>query len=160
VNALRAARTEVSIANAYFLPGWRIRHELTRAARRGVNVRVMVPGHSDSNAVWHAMRAHYEHLLARGVRIFEFQGPMLHAKAVVVDREWCSVGTYNLDHRSLIHNLEVNLNVLDRELASRLAARFETGLESSREITLADWRRRSAWERLQERFWSSFNYFF
>lgn len=160
VNALRAARREVSIANAYFLPGWRIRRELAHAARRGVNVRVMVPGRSDSDAVWHAMRGQYDYLLARGVRIFEWQGPMMHAKAVAVDREWCSVGTFNLDHRSLVHNLEVNLNVLDRALASDLASRFETGLKGSREITLADWRRRSWAERWQERFWSSFNYFF
>lgn len=160
VNALRAARREVSIANAYFLPGWRIRRELAHAARRGVNVRVMVPGRSDSDAVWHAMRGQYDYLLARGVRIFEWQGPMMHAKAVAVDREWCSVGTFNLDHRSLIHNLEVNLNVLDRTLAADLATRFEAGLAGSREITLAEWRRRSWAERWQERFWASFNYFF
>jgi len=160
VNALRAARREVSIANAYFLPGWRIRRELAHAAKRGVSVRVMVPGHSDSRAVGYAVRAQYDYLLARGVRIFEWQGPMMHAKAVSVDREWCSVGTFNLDHRSLMHSLEVNLNVLDRALASDLAARFETGLEGSREITLADWRRRSWLERFEERLWSSFNYFF
>ena len=160
VNALRAAREEVSIANAYFIPGWRIRRELALAADRGVNVRVMVPGHSDSGAVWHAMRGQYESLLTRGVRIFEWQGPMLHAKAVAVDRTWCSVGTFNLDHRSLRHNLEINLNVLDRALAADLAARFETGLAGSTEITLADWRRRSWTEKLQERFWSLFNYFF
>lgn len=160
VNALRAAREEVSIANAYFIPGWRIRRELARAARRGVCVRVMVPGRSDSNAVWHAMRAQYDGLLSRGVRIFEWQGAMMHAKAVAVDRTWCSVGTFNLDHRSLAHNLEVNLNCLDRTLAADLAARFETGLRGSREITLADWRRRSWVERLQERFWSPFDSLF
>jgi cardiolipin synthase len=160
VNALRAAREEVSIANAYFIPDWRIRRALAHAAARGVAVRVMVPGHSDSNAVWHAMRGQYDFLLARGVRIFEWQGPMLHAKAVVVDRTWCSVGTFNLDHRSLQHNLEVNLNVLDRGLAAELAGRFDAGLAGSREITLDDWRRRSWTERVQERFWSAFDYFF
>ena len=130
------------------------------AARRGVNVRVMVPGRSDSSAVWNAMRAQYDGLLSHGVRIFEWQGPMMHAKAVVVDRVWCSVGTYNLDHRSLRHNLEVNANVLDRALAEELAAQFELGLQGSREITLADWRRRPWTARVQERFWSSFDYFF
>ena len=160
VNALRAAREEVSIANAYFIPDWRIRRALAQAAKRGVRVRIMVPGHSDSNAVWHAMRAQYEYMLANGVRIFEWQGTMLHAKAVVVDRTWCSVGTYNLDHRSLRHNLEVNLNVMDLTLAADLAARFETGLAGSREITHADWRRRPWTERAQERFWSLFGYLF
>ena len=160
-NALRAARAEVSIANAYFLPDWRIRRALARAARRGVDVRVMVPGHSDSAAVWHAMRAPLPtQLLSRGVRIFEWQGPMMHAKAVVVDRLWASVGTFNLDHRSLQHNLEVNLNVLDRAFAAELADQFNLGLKGSREITLADWRRRPWLERVRERFWVSFDYFF
>jgi len=160
VNALLAAREQVSIANAYFIPDWRIRRALAQAARRGVDVRVMVPGRSDSGAVWHAMRARYDSLLARGVRVFEWQGPMMHAKAVVVDRLWASVGTYNLDHRSLQHNLEVNLNVLDRAFAEELASQFELGLKGSREITLADWRRRPPLERLKERLWVSFDYFF
>ncbi|MBI3565634.1 MAG: cardiolipin synthase ClsB [Elusimicrobia bacterium] len=160
LNALRAARTEVSIANAYFIPGWRIRRALAQAARRGVNVRVLVPGTSDSASVWYAMRAKYEYLLARGVRIYEWQGPMMHAKAVAVDRQWCSVGTYNLDHRSLMFNLEVNLNVLDRTLAEELSTQFERGLAGSREITPADWRRRPWTERWAESWWSSFDYFF
>jgi cardiolipin synthase len=160
VNALRAAREEVSIANAYFIPGLRIRRALARAAARGVNVRVMVPGRSDSAAVWNAMRAQYDGLLSRGVRIFEWQGPMMHAKAVVVDRVWCSIGTFNLDHRSLQHNLEVNANVLDRALADELAGNFELGLKGSREITLGDWRRRPWTDRVRERLCESFDYFF
>jgi len=160
VNALIAAREEVSIASAYFLPDWRIRRALAHAARRGVDVRVMVPGRSDSSAVWHAMRARYDALLSRGVRIFEWQGPMMHAKAVVVDRQWASVGTFNLDHRSLRHNLEVNVNVLDRAFAAELAAQFELGLKGSREVALADWRRRAWLDRVRERFWLSFDYFF
>ncbi|MDE2490204.1 MAG: cardiolipin synthase ClsB [Elusimicrobia bacterium] len=159
-NALRAAREEVSIANAYFLPGWRIRRELTRAARRGVSVRVLVPGVSDIPSIAWAMRAKYGALLSRGVRIFEWQGTMMHAKAVVVDRLWCSVGTANLDHRSLRFNLEANLNVLDRGFASELAERFELGLQGSREVTFDHWRRRPWPERLLEGFWGSFDSFF
>ncbi|MDT1047262.1 phospholipase D-like domain-containing protein, partial [Pseudomonas aeruginosa] len=71
----------------------------------------------------YAMRASYDQLLSRGVRIFEWQGPMMHAKAVVVDREWASVGTYNLDHRSLAHNLEVNRTILDRPFAADAVGR-------------------------------------
>jgi len=160
LNALRAARERVYIANAYFIPGWRIRRALAHAARRGVDVRVLVPGTSDSRSVWYAMRAKYDYLLARGVRVYEWQGPMLHAKAVAVDERWCSVGTFNLDHRSLMFNLEVNLNVLDRPLARALTEQFERGLAGSREITLGAWRRRSLPERLLERWWSSFEYFF
>ncbi len=160
VNALHAAETEVSIANSYFMPDWRVRRSLAHAARRGVSVRVLVPGSLDSNAVWHAMRSTYDSLLTRGVRLFEWMGPMLHAKAVVVDRHWCAIGSYNLDHRSLQHNLEVNLHVLDRAFAGELAALFERGVAGAREITLADWRRRSWTDRALEQFWASFEYFF
>ena len=160
VNALRAAKTEVAIANSYFVPDWRIRRSLTRAARRGVSVRVLVPGKSDIRSVWYAMRATYGSLLTRGVRIFEWQGPMMHAKAVVVDREWCAVGSYNLDHRSLQHNLEANLQTLDASFAAELMTNFEAGVAGAKEITWADWRRRSWTERALEQFFSSFEYFF
>jgi cardiolipin synthase len=85
---------------------------------------------------------------------------MLHAKAVLVDRRWCSIGTFNLDHRSLAHNLEVNLNILDDTFAQDLSVRFERGLEGSKQITLADWRKRRWSQKLLEKFWASFDYFF
>ena len=160
VNALRAARREVSIANSYFMPDWRIRRALAGAARRGVRVRVLVPGRLDSEPVLHAMRETYGSLLSRGVRLFEWQGPMLHAKAVVVDRLWCAIGSYNLDHRSLRHNLEANLHVLDADFAGQLSALFDRGLAGARELTLTDWRRRPWSGRLLEQFWASFEYFF
>ena len=160
VNALRAAQTEVCIANPYFMPDWRIRRALAHAVRRGVSVRILVPGSLDSDAVWYAGRSTYGSLLSRGVRLYEWMGPMLHAKAVAVDRHWCAIGSYNLDHRSLQHNLEVNLHVLDRRFASELADLFDLGVAGGREITLADWRRRSWRERFLEQFWASFEYFF
>ncbi len=160
VNALRAAKTDVAIANSYYIPDWRIRRSLAQAVRRGVSVRVLVPGRSDIRSVWHSMRAHYDSLLTRGVRVFEWQGPMMHAKAVVVDGLWCAVGSYNLDHRSLRHNLEVNLQTCDADFAAELKSRFELGVAGAREITLVDWRRRPWMERLLEKFWSSFDYFF
>ena len=160
VNALRAARSEVSIANSYFIPDWRIRRSLAQAVRRGVAVRVLVPGRSDIRSAWYAMRATYRSLLTRGVRIFEWQGPMMHAKAVVVDGKWCAVGSYNLDHRSLQHNLEVNLQTTDAPFAAELKQSFDLGLAGAREITLDAWKRRSWAERGLEQFFSSFEYFF
>ncbi|MBI4371382.1 MAG: cardiolipin synthase B [Elusimicrobia bacterium] len=159
VAALRAAREEVFIANSYFVPGWRIRSALAQAAARGVDARVLVPGKPDVRAAWHAMRSRYDDLLSRGVRVFEWQGAMLHAKAVVVDGLWSAVGSYNLDHRSLQHNLEVNLHSLDRAFAAELRARFERSLQGAREITLQDWRRRPWADRLLERVCASFDYF-
>ena len=159
-NALRAARREVCIANSYFIPDWRVRRSLAQAVKRGVSVRVLVPGQSDIRSAWHAMRATYSSLLSRGVRIFEWQGPMMHAKAAVVDRRWCAVGSYNLDHRSLRHNLEINLHAVDEALAAQLAEAFERGVAGAREITHEQWRRRPWTDRVLEDFWSSFEYFF
>ncbi len=160
VNALRAAKTDVAIANSYFIPDWRVRRSLAQAARRGVSVRVLVPGRSDISSVWYAMRATYAPLLAHGVRIFEWQGPMMHAKAVVVDGKWCAVGSYNLDHRSLQHNLEANLQTLDPGFAADLKTSFALGLAGAREVTLEGWNRRSWAERGLEQFFASFDYFF
>lgn len=160
VNALSASQSEVSIANSYFIPDWRIRRSLALAVRRGVSVRILVPGHSDIRSVWYAMRATYASLLSRGVRIFEWQGSMMHAKAVVVDGKWCAVGSYNLDHRSLQHNLEANLQTTDGPFAAELRQRFEFGLTGAREITLKEWKGRSWTERGLEQFFSSFEYFF
>ncbi len=160
VNALRAAKSEVAIANSYFIPDWRIRRALAQAVKRGVTVRVLVPGRSDIASAWYAMRATYTSLLTRGVRIFEWQGEMMHAKAVVVDGRWCAVGSYNLDHRSLRHNLEANLHAIDDAFAAELLAAFRRGLDGAHEITPAEWARRPALDRALERFFSSFDYFF
>lgn len=160
VNALRAAKTEVAIANSYFIPDWRIRRSLAQAVKRGVDVRVLVPGRSDIASVWYAMRSTYSSLLTRGVRIFEWQGPMMHAKAVVVDRKWCAVGSYNLDRRSLMHNLEANLHAVDEDFAADLLAAFDAGLAGAREIDAAQWPKRSLVEKSLERFFSSFDSIF
>ncbi|MBI4385792.1 MAG: cardiolipin synthase [Elusimicrobia bacterium] len=149
--AVRRARRYVSIANPYFIPDRAIRRVLFRAGGRGVRVRVLVPGHSDVPAVSYASRHRYEDLLRHGVRIFEWPGPVLHSKTVVVDGIWSAVGSYNMDHRSWLHNLEVNLHVLDRDFAQKLQEGFERDILASREINLPQWRRRPWEEKLLER---------
>ena len=160
LNALRAARREVCLTNAYFLPDRGIRRALIAAARRGVEVKVLVQGLSDAPSVWRAGRHFYDQLLSSGVRLFEWPGPMLHAKTGVADGLWCTVGSYNMDHRSLRHNLEVNLHILDHELAAQMRARFERDLSRAKELKLEEWRRRPWTHKLGERFWSRFRYFF
>jgi cardiolipin synthase len=160
LDALRAARREVCIANAYFIPDRGIRKALAAAARRGVSVRILVQGCSDHPGVWQAGRRTYDELLRRGVRLFEWQGAVMHSKAAVVDGVWCSIGSYNLDHRSLLHNLEVTLNTLDCGLAAKVKARFEADLRGSRELTLPEWRLRPWLDKLREEFWYQFRYFF
>ena len=160
LRALRSAQKEVLIANAYFLPGLPIRSALAAAARRGVSVNILVQGRSDIPSVWRASRALYDRLLRRGVRLFAWPGPILHEKTAVVDGLWSAVGSYNMDHRSLLHNLEVNLHVLDAEFAAVLSAWIKEGIAQSPEITLEDWRRRPWGEKLLERALYQFRYFF
>ncbi len=160
LNALRAAQKEVLIANAYFVPDFRTRHALAAAVRRGVSVRLLVPGHSDILSVWLAGRYEFAGLLRRGVRIHQWQGPMLHEKTAVIDGTWCTVGSYNLDHISLLRNLEVNLHILDKGFAESMKERFEADAAASAEIRLEEWLRRPLSEKALERFFHTFSYFF
>lgn len=150
VSRVYAAKKSVYIANSYFVPDGTVRRALTRAARRGVDVRVIVPAHSDVEAVRYAGRAQYEKLLKAGVRIYEWQEGMFHAKTAAIDEAWCTTGTFNFDYMSLRNNLEVNASVLDAELSAQVVASFRDDLKSSREVELEDVMARSLSDRLVE----------
>jgi cardiolipin synthase A/B len=160
LTAIKAAQKRVTVANAYFVPDIRTSRALALAARRGVDVRLIVQGASDVPEVWAAGRFQYDYLLSRGVRIFEWQGPIMHAKAAVVDGQWCTIGSYNLDHRSLLSNLEVNLHVVDADFSARLSRRLDEDAASSTELKLETWRRRPFMEKAREVFWYQFRHLF
>jgi cardiolipin synthase A/B len=145
-----AAKKTVFISNSYFVPDASVRRALIRAAKRGVDVRVIVPAHSDVEAVKYAGRAQYEKLLVAGVRIYEWQDGMFHAKTAVIDGEWCTTGTFNFDYLSLHYNLEVNASVLDTELSAEVERSFREDLNGSREVQLRDVQLRSLSDRLIE----------
>jgi cardiolipin synthase len=146
-----AARERLYIANAYFVPDDDFRAMLIDAARRGVDVRVLVPSaETDVPIVRLAARARYLELLHGGVRIWEYRPTMMHAKTLVADGLWSLVGTLNIDNRSLALNDEVTLVALDPGLGSALEAAFLTDLEHSTEILAADFERRGTWQRLKE----------
>lgn len=147
---LYAAKRTAYIANSYFVPDGFIRRALMRAAKRGVDVRVIVPAHSDVEAVKFAGRAQYSKLLEAGVRIFEWQDGMFHSKTAVIDGKWCTTGTFNFDYMSLRQNLEVNASVLDAGLASDVERSFCDDLRRTREVELADLQFRSLSDRLLE----------
>lgn len=145
-----AAKKTVYISNSYFVPDGSVRRALVRAAKRGVDVRVIVPANSDVEAVKYAGRAQYEKLLRAGVRIYEWQDGMFHAKTAVIDGEWCTTGTFNFDYMSLHYNLEVNASVLDTELSAEFERSFMEDVRGSREVHLKDVLLRSLSERLVE----------
>ncbi len=142
------ARRRLWICNSYFIPDPRLRAAVVDRARRGVDVRVLVPGnHTDAVPVQLAGRSYYEELLAAGVRIFEYLPAMMHAKTVVADEAWSVVGSANMDERSMELNEENIIGIADEAFATAIAAGLEEDFTRSREVTLVEWRRRPAWQR-------------
>lgn len=148
-NLYRAER-RVWIANSYFVPDRMVVRALKRAARRGADVRVLVPGVSDVEIVRHASRAVWGGLMRHGVRVFEWQRNMLHAKTAVIDGRWSTIGTFNMDARSLRSNLEVNVAVSDEGFAAVMEQSFERDLEVSREVDSREFLFRPLGDRLLE----------
>ncbi len=148
--ALEAARTRVWLASGYFVPMPGELRALCDAARRGVDVRLVVPGVSDVMGAVHAARATYGKLIRAGVRVHELRHAVLHAKVSTVDGVWTSIGSSNLDRRSAVLNNEVDAVVLGRETAAATEAMMRAWFEAGTEITLAEWRGRSLHERVGE----------
>ena len=146
-----SAMKSIYISNAYFVPDRDTTRALEGAVRRGVDVRVIVPGeHVDVPIVREASRWHYELLLARGIRIFEYQPTMMHAKTMVVDGIWSTIGSSNFDDRSFRLNDEVNVNIYDEGVAQQMEAMFFDDLKASDEITGHKWIKRPRWSRVKE----------
>jgi cardiolipin synthase len=134
ISNIYRASDKIWITNSYFVPSSVISRALIRAARRGVDVRVLLPGKSDVEVVRLASRAMYDKLMDAGVRIFEWTANVLHAKTAVIDGRWSTIGTLNLDYRSIRGNLEVNASVLDEGFGALLERSFLRDLDSSVEI--------------------------
>ncbi len=145
------ARKRVWICNSYFIPDDRLRGAVIDRAKGGVDVRILVPGnHTDAVPVQAAGRSYYEELLSAGVRIFEFQPSMMHAKTAVVDSAWSVVGSANLDERSMELNEENVLGIADRDFALAIEAGVTEDFARSREILLEEWQKRSMFRRGME----------
>jgi cardiolipin synthase len=143
------AVSDIDISTPYFLPDRALRRSLSAAARRGVRVRVIVPGPvTDQRFVRLASRRLYGELLDNGVHIHEYRPSMTHVKALLVDGTWALIGTTNVDNRSFEHNDEVNVAFRDRAVHARLRRDFESDLAASDEITLDSWKRRPWLEKL------------
>jgi cardiolipin synthase len=130
------ARVRIWITDAYFVAPRPVSEALAAAAQQGVDVRILVPAHSNWPLVHSISRGGYRFLLENGVRVFEWEGPMMHAKTAVVDGVWCRVGSSNLNNASLMGNWEIDVCVLDGSLAGQLEGLFLADLASSREIVL------------------------
>jgi cardiolipin synthase len=155
LHAIRESGRLVYLANPYFVPDRGILRALQQAARRGVSVRLLVPARSDSRILDIAARATFGPLLSAGVRIW-LSTAVIHTKALVVDDDFVSIGSYNFDHRSLAYNLEVVVNVIDPHYCAEAKQMLEDDMEINTELTLATYERRSWLARLLERLAYSF----
>jgi cardiolipin synthase A/B len=150
LSAIRSAEKSIWISAAYFVPTADEKHDLIAAARRGVDVRLMLPGNSDESMAHAVGRSNYGDLLEAGVHIFEEQDGMLHSKWATIDGVWSVVGSSNFDHRSILFNDEVDAVVLGRDTAQQLEALFQRQIANARPITLEKWNERPIGERFRE----------
>ena len=152
--AIVSAKRSILLEAAYFIPDDLASEALIEARRRGVEIRIIVPGkYNDAKVTRNASRNTWGPLLDAGVHIFEYQPTMFHCKVMVVDGLFTSVGSTNFDDRSFRLNDEASLNVFDADVATQQAKIFEDDIAQSKEYTLADWTARSWWQRLSE--WAS-----
>ena len=148
--AVRAAVHRAWLSSGYFVPPHQEREDLAKAARRGVDLRLVVPSHADVHDAVYAGRAAYGDLLEAGGRIYEVRNAVLHSKIAVVDGVWTAIGSSNLDRRSVVFNNEVDAIVLGTETASQVQALLERDMANSVPISLQEWQRRPFDERVHE----------
>jgi cardiolipin synthase len=146
--SLVAAKETIDLSMAYFIPDPLAMDHIVAAIKRGVRVRILLPGsHTDSRLVRAASRSYWGRILEAGGEIYEYQPTMFHCKVLVVDGLWVSAGSTNFDTRSFRLNDEANLNVYDREVARRQVEQFDKDVQSARRITLEEWRGRPLLEK-------------
>jgi len=148
---LSGAQKTMYITNSYFVPDDDFRRLLKRAVQRGVDVRVLsVSSKTDVKTTWYAGRYRYEELLRDGIKIYEYQPTMIHAKTIVVDGVWSTIGSMNFDNRSMAFNDESNLVVLDSAFGAQMDSVFFDDLRYSKQINLKEFKRRSVWTKMLE----------
>lgn len=152
VSAITFAEHSVHMTNSYFIPDDQIVKALTDAAERGVDVKIILPGITDSQLALYAQRYHYSELLKSGVKLYERSTSLLHAKTAVVDKVWSTVGSTNMDFMSLLNNDEVNAVILSREFAIEMEKMFARDLAESDQIQWEKWKERTFFQRIKEWF--------
>jgi cardiolipin synthase A/B len=153
LSAVTFAAKSIDLTMAYFSPDSQLEDALRAAARRGVKVRLLLPGLSDFGGIVQAGRAHYSRLLKDGISIFEERRALLHAKTLTIDGIWSTVGSANWDWLSFARNDELNIVVIDQGFAGEMRALFDDDLAQATPIEADDWKKRPFGQKLRERFW-------
>ena len=147
LHVIKAARHFVRIENAYFLPDRGLRRALIRAVQRGVDVQVIVPGHSDIRLVEWASLYVLRRLARRGIKVWSWRGAMMHAKTATVDGVWSTIGSYNFDSQSRFNNLEVTVEILDSTVGEQLVKVFDSNVPNCQPYDEAAWKRLPWWKK-------------
>ena len=150
LEAINRASKNIWITQAYFLPDWDFAEALQNAARRGVDVRILLPHKSNHVVVDWISRGYYSQMLDAGVRIFRFKDAMVHAKTSTIDGNWSTVGTANVDRLSLQGNYEINVEVIDESMATVLEEIFVRDESNSLELTSQEWEARDLHRKFTE----------
>ncbi|MBH1971907.1 cardiolipin synthase [Moraxellaceae bacterium AER2_44_116] len=150
ISAINSAETQICLTNAYFVPDVQLLAALKEAVLRGVDVKLLLPDKSDSMLVFYASRSYYDELLKANIKIYERKNALLHAKTVLIDGVWSTIGSTNLDWRSFLNNQEINAVILGQGFGTQMQTLFEKDLQSSELITRKVWRKRSISTRLKE----------
>jgi cardiolipin synthase len=148
--AITHASKRIWITQAYFAPPAELKQALTDAVKRGVDVRVVVPGFTDSKLILYAAHGEYDKLLESGVRIIERQDALVHAKTALIDNGLVIIGSANLDYRSFLHNNEVTAVIIGEDISRTMAALYVSDMQRGKELTLEAWRDRPALNRVKE----------
>ncbi len=158
LSAITFASESIHLTNAYFVPDRQTVQALTDAAKRGVDVKIILPSKSDCVPALYAGHFHYSQLLRSGVKLYERHSAVLHAKTAVIDGVWSSVGSTNMDLWSFLRNDEVNAVILGPDFAGQMEAMFQRDLDDCEAISMEKWERRSLGERIKELFSRSIGY--
>lgn len=152
IQAIKNAERNIYIANAYFVPDRGIMRALKNARKRGVEIFLILPHKSDVLPVKYASNSLYSKFLRWGIRIFEWQGTVLHAKTAVVDGLWSTIGSFNIDRRSITHNLELNVAIMDEQFGKEMQKMFLEDIKNCKEINKEEWKKRPLKQKLLEKF--------
>ncbi|MFZ2197277.1 MAG: phospholipase D-like domain-containing protein, partial [Thermodesulfovibrionales bacterium] len=154
--SINNARKSIYLTTAYFTPSRRLLQILENAVKRGVEVKLLLPGKSDISAAHYAGRAFFSRLLRAGIKIYNYQGEILHAKTFVFDEMWSIIGSANLDFQSMRRNDEGNVGIIDSQFGTQMVNIFNEDLKNSSEISLTDWLQRPLVNKLKEHFFALF----
>ena len=151
IYSIKNAKENIFLTTAYFIPSKRILRALIRAAKRGVTLRLLLPGKSDVMPVLYAGQSYYTKLLKAGIEIYSYQGVVLHAKTTVFDGCWSIIGSANLDFQSLRRNEESNVGILDRDFSRQMVELFQKDVRNSLRIDAGSWVKRPFYQKILEK---------